>query len=90
MVTFALVLGALVFYYMLYRTRLIPRFISAWGFIGAILIFTSVLLDMLELNLNFLGMTFELIFVITIAVQEMVMARWFIIKGFNQPVALTH
>jgi hypothetical protein len=80
---FIFAIGAMMLYAVLYRSRLIPRFISGWGFISAVLIFTSVLLDMLELNLNFPGMAFELIFVVPIAVQEMVMALWFIIKGFN-------
>ena len=71
-------------YTVLYRSKIIPRFISGWGLISAVLIFTGVLLGMLELNLNFPGMSFELIFVIPIAIQEMVMALWFIFKGFNQ------
>jgi hypothetical protein len=76
-------IGAMMLYAVLYRSKLVPRLISGWGFISAVLIFTSVILGMLELNLNFPGMVFELIFVFPIAIQEMVMALWFIIKGFN-------
>ena len=77
-------IGAMMLYTVLYRSKIIPRFISGWGLISAVLIFTGALLGMLELNLNFPGMSFELIFVIPIAIQEMVMALWFIFKGFNQ------
>jgi len=74
-------------YAVLYRSRLIPRLISGWGFVSAVLIFIGVLLGMLEINLNFPGMLFEIIFIFPIAVQEMVMALWLIIKGFNPSVA---
>lgn len=77
-------IGAMMQYTVLYSSELIPRFISVWGLISAVLIFTGVLLGMLELNLNFPGMSFELIFVIPIAIQEIVMALWSILKGFNQ------
>jgi hypothetical protein len=64
------------FYYLLYRTRLIPRWVSGWGFVGAIAyaaagpiaIFTGTHLVPLLLPL---------------ALQEMVMAVWLIAKGFN-------
>ncbi len=81
-------IGALIFYTALYQSKLVPRFISVWGFIAALLIMTGVVLALFEVNLNFPGAAFELIFVLPIAVQEMVMALWLIIKGFN-PTAIT-
>jgi len=68
-------LGALMFYYLWYRSKLIPRWLSGWGLIGAILTLTSALL-------NFFGpgaawLEFPL------AVNEMVLALWLIVKGFN-------
>lgn len=83
---FIFAIGAMMLYAVLYRSKLIPRFISGWGFISAVLIFTGVLLGMLELDLNFPGMSFELIFIVPIAVQEMVMALWLIVKGFDPSV----
>ncbi len=75
--------GALMLYSVLYRSKLIPRWISGFGLVCAVLIFTGTLLAMLEINLFLPEMAFTLIFVFPIAVQEMVMALWFIIKGFN-------
>ena len=41
-------LAALPFYYLLYRSRLVPRFISVWGLIGAPLYLASGLLAMFD------------------------------------------
>ena len=80
-------IGAMMLYVVLYRSRLIPRLISGFGMVTAVMIFTSVLIAMLELNI--FGEALELIFVVPIAVQEMIMALWFIIKGFNPAVTAT-
>ena len=76
-------LGALMLYAVLYQSKLIPRFISGWGFVAAALLLTGIVLNMLEVNLMLPEGTFELIFAVPIAVQEMVMAIWLIVKGFN-------
>ncbi len=67
--------GALMFYYVLYQSKLIPRWLSAWGLIGATMVFVLGLLGMFGNILIFLA--------IPIGVQEMVMAVWMIVKGFN-------
>ena len=66
-----------------YRSQLIPRWLSGWGFVSAILIFIGALLGILESDLA----DFGLVFYAPIAVQEMVMALWLILKGFN-PTAI--
>lgn len=78
---FVFTIGAMLFYTALYRSRLIPRWLSGWGFLAAVLLLTGNILQMLEVEL--FGSTFELIFAMPIAVQEMVMALWLIVKGFN-------
>lgn len=75
--------GALIFYTALFRYRLLPRWISIWGLIAAVLLMTSAIMAMFEIDLP--DAVFGLL-VVPIAVQEMVMALWLIIKGFN-PVA---
>jgi hypothetical protein len=68
-------LGALIFYYLLYQSKLIPRWLSVWGLIGTILVLAVGLLGMFGLVLEILWAP--------LAVQEMVLAVWLIIKGFN-------
>ncbi len=68
-------LGALMFYYLLYQARLIPRWLSVWGLIGAILYLTAGLIAVFSTHL--------VILLMPLALQEMVMAVWLIVKGFN-------
>lgn len=69
-------LGALLFYYLLYKSKLIPRFISVWGFIGGLLI---LILSLIEVN-----MIMNIIFVLPIILNEIFLGFWLIIKGFDQ------
>jgi hypothetical protein len=69
------VLGALMFYVVLYQYRLVPRWLSTWALVGAALYIVAPLASMFGLSLGF--------FMAPLAVQEMVMAVWLIAKGFN-------
>jgi len=80
-------LGALILYSVLYKSKLIPRFISAWGFIAAAFMLTGTVLIMVGMFAGISELGLNLIFATPIAVQEMVMAVWLIVKGFN-PSAL--
>jgi len=68
-------LGALMFYVLLYQSRLVPRWLSTWGLVGAALYIMPPLGSMFGLSLGVL--------MAALAVQEMVMAVWLIAKGFN-------
>jgi hypothetical protein len=68
-------LGALMIYYVFYRSKLIPRWLSGWGIIGAVPYLIAGLMALFGTNLEILMMP--------LAVQEMVMAVWLIVKGFN-------
>ncbi|MEZ4862799.1 MAG: DUF4386 domain-containing protein [Caldilineaceae bacterium] len=71
--------GGFMLYSILYQSRLIPRWLSAWGLIAITMIFIGALLgSFMEFTL-----VMELVVVIPIAVQEMVMALWLIVKGWN-------
>ena len=74
-------LGALMYYLVFYRSRLVPRWLSGWGLVGATLVTVSGLLVMFRLA-GPLG-TPQTVLAIPIAVQEMVLAVWLIAKGFN-------
>ena len=76
-------LGALMFYSVLYKSKLIPRFISAWGFIAAALLLIGSVLIMVDMFAGISETGLELIFALPIAVNEMVLAVWLIVKGFN-------
>jgi len=55
-------LGSLMLYYVLYRSKLVPRFISAWGFIAAIVLLTGSVLINIDMFTGFSEMGLELIF----------------------------
>lgn len=73
---------ALVLNYSLFYSKLVPRFISVWGFIGALLAIGAGLWGML--SVSSFG-TMSIVPFLPIAVNEMVLAVWLIAKGFSQP-----
>jgi hypothetical protein len=78
MVTVSLILGATVFYTMLYKSRLIPRFISVWGWIAAFFVIVTALMDMFGISpgiFEFLGLFMLL--------NELFLGGWLIVKGFD-------
>ena len=72
------VLGALMFYVLLYQSRLVPRWLSTWGLVAAALSIVASLGSMF--GLSSLG-----VLSLPLFLQEMVMAVWLIAKGFNSP-----
>jgi len=79
--SFAFILGALMYYYIFYQSKLIPRWLSVWGLIGVPLWIAAELLIMFGLIESF--STNAILLDIPIAVNEMVLAVWLIVKGFN-------
>jgi len=74
-------LSALILNYVLYQSKLVPRFLAVWGLLGAVLLLAGGVLNMFGLlpDTSVLG---TLVF-LPIALQEMVFAVWLILKGFN-------
>jgi hypothetical protein len=81
MVSITLGLGALMLYYMLYRSRLIPRFISVWGLIGATTVLTTTMLDIFALSVS---PGIGLVLGLPMLLNELFLGVWLIIRGFNQ------
>jgi hypothetical protein len=76
--------GALMYYVVFYQSKLVPRWLSGWGLVGAALSLASALLTILGVLIPF--STVFILFNVLIAVQEMVLAVWLIVKGFNPSV----
>jgi hypothetical protein len=75
--------GAALYYYVLYRSRLVPRWLSAWGLLGLASLFSMVLLILFGAKPSGL----PLFLALPIALQEMVLAVWLIVRGFNSASA---
>jgi hypothetical protein len=76
-------IGATCLYLSFYRTRLIPRWLSVWGFIGVVTYMASTLLQFFHMDTGY-GFYLQMV----LGPQEMVMAVWLIVKGFS-PSAVT-
>lgn len=77
--TLMFLIGAMCLYVSFYRTKLIPRWLTIWGLIGVVPFFAYAVLHFFSLD-NGIGFYLQMI----LAPQEIVMALWLIIKGFNQ------
>ena len=78
------ILGAFIFYLILYRSKLLPRFISVWGFIALAMLITAKVLGVPDLTQSFHP---AMVLYFPIVVNELFLAVWLIGKGFN-PSAL--
>jgi hypothetical protein len=73
-------IGAVILYYLLFQSRLVPRWLSLWGLVAAPLFLVA------SLSLLWTGdpnSTLANILFAPLAVQEMVLAVWLIVKGFD-------
>ena len=71
-------LGALIFYYLLYRSNLVPRWLSGWGFLGAALFLATAPFRMFDLL-----PPSTVVLAVPLILNELVLAIWLIVKGFN-------
>jgi hypothetical protein len=72
-------LSALLLNYILYRSKLVPQWLSGGGLVGSILSFLTYFLGFFSIHLS------DWLFA-PIAVQEMAFAVWLIVKGFNPSI----
>ncbi len=77
-------LGALMYYWVFYRSRLVPRWLSAWGLVAIVSLMVSGVLVILGLAEPM--STTQVVLALPIFLQEMVLAVWLIAKGFNPSV----
>jgi Domain of unknown function (DUF4386) len=72
--------GAMMLYSLLYMSKRIPRWLSIWGLIGAPLMLASGFLIVVTGDPS---STVSSILYAPLGLQEMVLAVWLILKGFN-------
>ncbi len=72
-------LSAIILGVIFYQTKLVPNWLSVWKIVGGVLLFVQGLLVLFELATP----TLEATLFIPIAVNEMVLAVWLIVKGFS-------
>ena len=78
-------IGAMMLYWLFFKTKLIPAWLSLWGFIGAILYFAAPILNMFDPLHPALSLGVKWGYLmIPLAIQEMIFALLLIIRGFNQ------
>lgn len=81
LVTFCL--GSLVLFTVLYRARLIPRPIAGWGLLAAVVLLVGTILANLDLAGPLSGASLQIAFAAPIAVAELMLAGWLIVRGFE-------
>jgi hypothetical protein len=77
----AFTVGAMMYYAVFYRSKLVPRWLSGWGFLAAVSSLAAVLLSISGQIAPF--STVFIVLQLPIGLQEMVLAVWLIVKGFN-------
>lgn len=80
----AFVVGGLMYYIALYRTRLVPRWLSGWGIAAMPLMATACCLALYQGQ----PVTSYVALAVPIGVQEIVFGLWLLVKGFNETPAL--
>lgn len=77
--------GAFLYYWVLFRSAIIPRWLSGWGMVAATMSLGAAVLVLFEVVVPL--STTHIVLNLPIFVQEMVLAVWLIAKGFDQRVA---
>ena len=73
--------GTLLYSYVLYRSRLVPRWLSGWGLVAAVMFMVATVYAGFTQEFGFT--TVNTVLSAPIGLQEMVLAVWLIAKGFN-------
>ncbi|TAL32638.1 MAG: DUF4386 domain-containing protein [Spirochaetes bacterium] len=77
-------IGGLMYYSLLFQTKLVPRWLSGWGLLGTTLAIAASLLFLFRV----IGIITPIYLALNVpmALQEIVLAVWLIVKGFNSSV----
>lgn len=89
---FIFTLGALMFYSLLFRSELLPRWLSAWGTLSAVLLSIGAFMAMFNLGIfrEMPLMKAMAYFAPPIVLNEFVLSLWLIFRGFNPKAIPPH
>ncbi|KIL39022.1 hypothetical protein SD70_22620 [Gordoniibacillus kamchatkensis] len=78
---FMLGINTMMYSYIFYKSKLVPRFIPVLGMTGSALVFLAAILEMFDVirQISAWGAMLSL----PVAANEMILAIWLIVKGFN-------
>lgn len=76
-------LSASMFYYLLFKSKLLPRFISIWGLIGVLLLSSEVLANIYDHSIG------GIMIMLPMGLNEIFLGIWLIVKGFNQSAIIS-
>ena len=79
-------LSTLILFALLYETRLVPRWLSGWGFAGAILLMAAGVATMYGESAT---STTSILLTVPIGINEMVLALWLIVRGFDSATTVS-
>lgn len=82
MVSMPFLLGAGMYYYLMYRSAIVPRWLSSWGLLGVVVSLAATLYA--GFTQDFGLATLSTALNVPIGLQEMVLAVWLIAIGFNR------
>lgn len=68
--------GASMFYYLLFQSKLLPRFLSVWGLIAITLVLSATLLQIFDRSVS-------MILYLPNGLLQILIGIWLIVKGFN-------
>lgn len=81
--TYIFIVSAFLFYFLLFKTKLVPRFISVWGLVAVFTLLVANVTKSLGVNSLVLDAL-----MVPILANEIFLAVWLMVKGFN-PFAIS-
>lgn len=81
---FAFTVGGLLYYYLFFQSQLIPRWLSGWGIVALVLMMAACVLALFSGN----SVTGYIPLALPIFLQEMILAVWLIVKGFDSSAVM--
>jgi hypothetical protein len=76
---YVFIISGFMFYYLLYKSELVPKFISIWGVSGIFALLISTIFKLA--NIQYPIIDYLLVLIIT---NEIFLAIWLMVKGFNK------